>query len=731
MTDSLSFIKPYLRGWPIIISAMVLSYLLASQYLQYVTPMYESTAKLRLADLTEGVSNSNLFKDLDVFATTQKINAEIELLKSHALITKALQEVPFEVQIFRSGSIKKTELFRNSPVLIVPGRWEESLKDKSFQLKVAENHTFIITDEQGKSYSGQLGDSIVIQNSSVFVGLNAALLQEKERLQVADDYLFTVLSLPKQISTISSQLDVISVDKDVPVIRISFKSSNPDKAALFANTLAEVYIKDYIENKYGAANLTVNFLNERIAEISQKLSQSEQMILYYRDRNSITNIRQETETDLRKISQLKIQQTNLRMSLEAIKDLESYVQSGKDNFLDLAPNFEAFTDLLSTEIIKKIKELQAEKKDLLLQYTEKDEKVIVVDAKLKDLTSYLTESISNTRKNVETKYNKLYYDIKEAEEVFVDVPEKERMMTILNREFEIFQQSYNFLNQKKIEAEIAKAAKIAFHRIITPASSSKEPVSPNTSIIKIVATLLGMMGAMFLIFIVHTLKARVNDVGTVESNSMTPIVAAFPRMKGAAERERFFFKTLAEWEVKNLLQAEGISCFTGFSQEQGALFIATQMANVLMKQERRVLLILINSSDADGGTGFRKEQTISTHLTKVEVTASGISAMSTRKWQEFLREQSSGFDQTLIINSPFGQAYTMATMAASQLNVVCVDTRLTPAKAIIEVDLMKEEYSLNNLVLAVNRVGYNPSFIREVITSAGRAVNVYHKRRRS
>ena len=66
---------------------------------------------------------------------------------------------------------------------------------------------------------------------------------------------------------------------------------------------------------------------------------------------------------------MKIQQTNLKMNLDAIKDLESYMEKGKENFLELAPNFEAFTDLLSTEMIKKIKQLQSEKKDLLMEYT--------------------------------------------------------------------------------------------------------------------------------------------------------------------------------------------------------------------------------------------------------------------------------------------------------------------------------------------------------------------------
>ena len=121
MENQFNFIKPYLRGWIIIVMAMTGAYLLASKYLSYVTPMYESTTKLRLADLNEGVPNSNLFKDLDVFANTQKINAEIELIKSYTIIKKALTKVPFETTISRHGKLKSTELFSDAPLKISGG----------------------------------------------------------------------------------------------------------------------------------------------------------------------------------------------------------------------------------------------------------------------------------------------------------------------------------------------------------------------------------------------------------------------------------------------------------------------------------------------------------------------------------------------------------------------------------------------------------------------------------
>jgi uncharacterized protein involved in exopolysaccharide biosynthesis len=101
----------------------------------------------------------------------------------------------------------------------------------------------------------------------------------------------------------------------------------PQKAALFVNKLAEMYIRDYIENKFKAANITVDFLKKEIEGANEKLVASEDNIQTYRDTKNIINIRQETETDLRKISQQKIQQTNIKMSLDAIKDLNKYIAS--------------------------------------------------------------------------------------------------------------------------------------------------------------------------------------------------------------------------------------------------------------------------------------------------------------------------------------------------------------------------------------------------------------------
>ncbi len=723
MNESLQFLKPYMRGWPLIVLAMIAAYVVAAKYLTYVTPMYESTARLRLADIEEGVPNSNLYKDFDVFATTQKVNAEIEMIKSHLLLTKALDKLDFNIQIFRVGKIRKSELYSDSPVKIKVIEISQNIEDEYIGVEISEKLDLVVSIPGGKMIEGRFGDTLNILGAKVVIELNHELVLNKSDISIADDYVFMINSRRKLISDVLSNLDVSPVDKDIAVVRITYKSAHPEKAAAFPNALAQAYIQDYIETKQGAAGITVDFLSERIDEISKRLSEVEDDILNYRNKKGITNIRQETETDLRKISQLKIQQTNLKMSFDAIRELEAYIEAGKENFLDLAPNFEAFTDLLSTELVKSIMQLQAEKKDLMLIYTTRDDRVQVVDQKIRDLTRYLEESIRNTRRNLEVKYNNLVNDIQLAELSFVGLPEKERTLTVLNREFEIYQQTYNFLNEKRIEAEIAKAARIAFHRLITPATLSKTPVSPNYTIIKIVAAMLGMFGAIMLIFVVHMLKARVNNSMVIEQTSMIAVVAQVPKLKKRGEEEKHFLQMLAQLEVKQLMPSGGITCLNGFKTREGAKYITHNLLKTYEFQERKVLLIDFHGHIFPSLSCSLEPVQVNSSIWALNIDHESVKHLSSAALKAFIRQFADGFEQVLVLNDQLTGLFAVTVMSASDLNLVSVDARLTPAKNILKVDLLKEEFSLQNVYFVLNRAGYNPGIIREILLKVAKCMN--------
>lgn len=703
MNENLRLLKPFFRGLPIIIISVILSIIAAKKYLNYVTPMYESTAKLKLADAQEGVPSANLFKDFDVFASANKIATEIEVLKSAELIEKTLNELPFHLEIFRKGEVRTVELFNDSPIIIEGTFESDSHLDKKITLFIKSKETYELILPSQKIIKGSFGQPISIENGKLIITKNEVFLNSKKNIKFIDHYEFEFLSKQKLMSKVLKDLDIVPVDKDVPVIRINLKSNVPEKAALFVNKLAEMYIRDYIEGKYKVANVTVDFLNEEINTAYKKLSQSENDIQNYRDDRNIINIKQETETDLRKISQLKIQQTNLKMSLDAVKDLNQYISSNRENYLELAPNFEAFTDLLSTEMVKNMKKLQADKKDLLLTYTPEHEKVKIIDDKLNDLINYQIESIKNTEKNLQIKLDDISEDIKNSEQLFVGLPEKEKIMTILEREFNMYEKNYNFLNEKRIEAEIAKSARIAFHKIITPAEVSKVPVSPVRIIIIIVAAFLALMGSTILIYLVHFAKAKVNDVYTLEKNSTIPIALTTPFLKSKKDVETNFLKEAIQLELKNIIAPKNIVCLSSFKSSSEHKFHSLNLINALINQGRKILVV-----DATG------ELQNSIHSDQY-ISFSDLAFLKYKKadFENEIQSRLENFDLCIIHNQAINDdRLALLFMRIANHNLMIVDSRKTAEKSIVQIELVRDEYDLPNLWFILNKEGYQPSVFK-------------------
>jgi hypothetical protein len=370
---------------------------------------------------------------------------------------------------------------------------------------------------------------------------------------------------------------------------------------------------------------------------------------------------------------------------------------------------------LSTEIIKKIKQLQSDRRDLQLVFTDNDERVKVIDDKINDLTDYLVESINNTRNNLESKRNILAQEIRKAEMEFIGVPGKERILMDLNREFNIYQQTYNFLNEKKIEAQIAAAAKISFHKIISPGDIPQDPVSPNKTIIVIISALLGMFGAVLLIFIVHQLKAKVNDSITIETNSSIPISLLTPKLYTKKELERVFLKNAIELELKGLAKDNSMICFSSYEFEDRAEFVSFHLAKAFSFQNRNVLFI-----DVTNQLGFI-DQKESSEIIQIE--GFSIQHLSHSKFKKYTYEEmktyfenlKSKFDIVIVLNELLTKPNkSNMIMSISDTNMFVVDARNTPKKRVLEFELLKEEYEFKEMFFILNRNNFNPSILRDI-----------------
>lgn len=482
----ISYLKTALKASPWMIISMVLLVIVAKVYIKYSTPYFESTSKIKIDQGTVGLAKSNLFKDFDVFTSTNEIMTEIEVLKSTRLIKKTLEKLDFSVQYYRIGDIKTTELYKESPFIVKTVESSDELIEKDILIEILKDGYKI--DERKYNF----GDTVSINSSIILVELNHKLISNKKIDQVGR-YIFKVRDKNKLASRIKKGMDITAIDKDVSVVRISYKDVVPEKTTDFVNAHAEAYIQDFIDNRSQAANKSLNFLDNQLNDVLQKLRTSENRLENFKLSNGIINTSQETETGLKKISQLNIQLASIKMKQAALDSLNSYINSSNKNFLDLAPQFEVFGDMLYIELIKKIQEYRAKRKELLINYTVHSEEVKTLDSKLSDLVAYIKESVKNSKYNAKTQRIQIENEIQLANEEFKNTPTIEKNMTSLKREFDQTQKLYNYLAEKRSEAALASSAGYSFHQVLEEASVPKSPISPNKTLITFLAGFLGAL----------------------------------------------------------------------------------------------------------------------------------------------------------------------------------------------------------------------------------------------
>jgi len=73
------------------------------------------------------------------------------------------------------------------------------------------------------------------------------------------------------------------------VIEISFKSSDPERAAAIANAVADAYINDQLEGKYEATRRASAWLQDRLKDLSDQATSAQRTVIEFKAANNIVD----------------------------------------------------------------------------------------------------------------------------------------------------------------------------------------------------------------------------------------------------------------------------------------------------------------------------------------------------------------------------------------------------------------------------------------------------------
>lgn len=718
------FLMPALKGTPIILACLAVSIIIASKSLIYSVPMYEATARLKLDDVNHGLADHNLFKNFDVFSFANKIMTEVEVFKSTTIVLETALNLKMDVTYHREGKIKTIELYKNSPFKVSLISKNEVALDKKYYIKI-HDHLHYTVSLNDKNYYRNFGDTLRTEQFEAVVSLNQEAFKIEPNIKLTDTYYFLLNSEESILSKVIKNLDVKELDKEMSIVRIIYKDEIPERAMLFANQLGKTYINDCIRIKTNAANNTLKFLDSQLEIISDRLNHSELKMEKYRLTKRITNTRMEVETNLKKVAELKIQLANIEMNEASLDTLDRYVnEHSPEQFITLAPNYESQGGLLYTELSKRLKALQADKKDLLAKYTQDNTKIKIIDEKIRDVINYIRENIHNTRKSFRIQKNEIKRTIKEAELDFDEVPTKEKEMVILERDFQLNQAIYKFLTEKRTEAEIAKSATISFHRIIQYSFLPKAPVSPKKNFTILVSAFLGTFLGLGLVYLKDAISAKVKFRDEVEKNSSIPVIGIVKKQKNSAE----YSTDIATLANKLLISGDYKKMvITSTIPHEGKSYISFNLAKNFALLGYNVILVDLNLhkpkihqlADVSLEKGVSDvfvndlplHESIKSYSKNLSIISAGsyleepLIVFSDKRFEKFI-QQIEQLADIVIMDTPAAGVKIDAINALllADLSLFVVRADFTRMDYLNYPDLIKEEYKIPNMQIILNDV---------------------------
>ena len=724
---------PVIKRSPIIAILFLSAFLFARKMTEYITPMYQSMVKVKI-DISgsNSVSESNLFQDFDVFTTKSTAETEVEVIKSNVLIEKTLERLErFNISIWRKGEIKKAELFDDCPFKVTY-RVAPVVEDRLFELQVLNEDTFLIKvtlNNEPYLVKGVFGKLISAPHFDMLFKIDNL---NKKKYKLIDNYQFRIHSRKSLVNKIKGALDVKAVDKDIDVIRITYKHEVPEKAAMFLDALANTYIDDYINNKGETAARTIDFVNKQLEIVSIKLRKAELALESYKLKNKIVNTSQETATDLNKISQLKVQLTNVRMQESVLNNLEESIRTDKE----LAISFDAFRGNLFSELVKKLQGDRAILRELLVKYQPSHQKVKNINKAIEETKQYIFDAITNERESIVIKRRQINRAINSAASELADLPTKEKHIVVLSRKFALLEANYNFLAKKKIEASILEEANIALHRIIESPQIPRIPVSPNRNLIAGLVGFLVLISSIVYIFLKRYIKAVFVHRSEIEKYSEVPVIATIPKIaltlnkiKQEKELRGYFKNVVSHLLLHKVLKKGHIVSVASSVKDEGKTYVAKNIAISLSKIGWKTLFIDFDLRKEDvvkafpgsyyldlvslilGEVSDVKEVVFETKYKRLSYVPNGSLPTNKeiiidyQKVQQIVEEVKKDYD-VVIFNTPptIMQSDAIFLMQQSNLNLYVARANYTKYRVLDNPDMIKEEFAIENLYYVINGV---------------------------
>ena len=593
----------YLPYWPFFAVLLLFSLTLAFVYLQYTVPVYESSASILIKDEKKGQEDSKMEELLNLFNTKKIVENELEIIRSNEVITDVVTKMRLYAPVYTEsgwhGMIKRNA-YLTSPVSLEVSDPRSIIEVKKVYFNIAPNTntveiagTVYPLNEWAKTQWGTLR---FIRNPHY--ALYYAPGQDQPKIK----YYFSLISVVNETDALSENLVAAPTSKQSSVITLKIKDPVPQQGEEIITNIVNSYNQNAVRQKSDIAASTLNFIEDRLRNVKFQLDSVDNSIQKYRNRTGIVDISEQSRLYLQSIAANDQQKNKMKIQMNVLDEVQRYLETRNDTSSVVPSTFE-ITDPTLNQLLEKLHNAQSEFARLRKTTAENNPILSSIKDEIVKTKGAVLETIKSQKANLQT--SQTYVDqISNRDSAMANaIPQKEKELVEVSRQRNITADIYSFLLQKREEAaSYTMSSVLPDSYIVDKATSTATPVSPKRGLIYLMALVFPLALGSSAISLKSMLNNKILYRSDIEALTNFPVIGEIIEGKFqngliTATKERSFiieqFRLLRS-AVKNLSDTPGHVkriVFTSSIEGEGKSFIATNLANLITRNNKKVALL--------------------------------------------------------------------------------------------------------------------------------------------
>lgn len=726
--------------------ALALIFALGVVYLinRYTTPIYEVKNTILIAEKEDAMgAMSSIMRDLgSVGGKSQNIENYLGILQSYTLTKSTLEQLNYRVSYKHKGRVNHINVYNKCPIRIN--------LDTSFAQKEYEN--IFVTILSNTHYKLEIprdsnAVSEVLKYNELFISDENVFTVSKTDFFspdiIGETYIARINNYNRLTKQYLRNLSAEASFRKGTIVELTARGVVPEQVVEFLNTLILVAIERDLEEKNRTSHKTIEFIDNQLLNIVDSLNYAEQNLETFRSDNKIIDLSIEGSALFKRIEELQTKRSLIDMRISYYEYILQTIKERSDLHDIVTPSVIGVQDPSLNALISQLNQLYAEEQVIKFSATPNNPSLKLNRIRIESTISAIQENVTNLITSARIEARAINNEIAVVDKNIQKLPKTERELININRRFELNDNIYNFLLQKRAEVGITKAANLPDLKFIDMAYIDNiEQKAPRKKLNILIALFLAFAFPGAVIIIRDFFNNKIVEREEIEQKCSIPILgsiahnrredSSIPVKKHPKSSIAESFRTIRTnlvFFLKYIKRDTPIITFTSTISGEGKTFCAINLATMIAMNNKRVLVVgldmrkprlheVISSNFSLGisnyliGKNTIEEITIKSVDENLDVILSGptppnpLELIESKEFESFIDEITKlSYDVIIFDTPPIGLvADTLAISRFADLNIFVVRQNYTNKNALKFINDIHQENKIKNLSLLINDV---------------------------